>query len=93
VAVLLGVAVVALLAWQRRWPEATYLGLSVGVVLCSTLWVSSPRYALTWFPAYLALATVSGERRARLLTRALVLVALPLLALATWASATRHWVA
>lgn len=93
VAVLFGVAVVALLAWQRRWPEATYLGLSVGVVLCSTLWVSSPRYALTWFPAYLALSTVSGERRARLLTRALVLVALPLLALATWASATRHWVA
>jgi hypothetical protein len=93
VAVLSGVAVVMLLARQRRWPEATYLGLSVGVVLCSTLWVSAPRYALTWFPVCLAVATLGGERRSRVVTAALCVVALPLLALATWASATRHWVA
>ena len=42
----------------RRWPEATYVGLSVGVLVCSTLIVSAPRYALTWFPAYLLLAQV-----------------------------------
>ena len=49
-AVLLGVAVCILLARQRRWPELTYLTLTVGVVLCSTLWVSAPRYALPGSP-------------------------------------------
>ncbi len=92
-AVLLGVAVCVLLARQRRWPELTYLSLTVGVVLCSNLWVSSPRYALTWFPVYLALATLrDGTAYRRLYAVGLGLSAVLLVA-ATWAVATRHWVA
>lgn len=92
-AVLLGVGLCVLLARQRRWPELTYLTLTVGVVLCSTLWVSTPRYALTWFPAYLALATMrdtTAYRRSYAVGLALSAV---LLVGATWALATRHWVA
>jgi hypothetical protein len=92
-AVLFGVAAVGLLAWRRRWPEVVYVGLSVGVVLCSTLWVSSARYALTWFPAFVALATLGEGRRGRLAVAACVAVAAPLLLLATYAAAIRHWVA
>ena len=92
-AVLLGVAVCVLLARQRRWPELTYLSLTGGVVLCSTLWVSAPRYALTWFPAYLAVATMrDGTADRRLYAVGLGLSA-ALLVAATWAAATRHWVA
>lgn len=92
-AVLLGVGACILLVRQRRWPELTYLGLSVGVVLCSTLWVSAPRYALTWFPAYLAVATVrDGTAYRRLYAVGLGLSAVLLVA-ATWAVSTRHWVA
>ncbi|GAA4118450.1 glycosyltransferase family 39 protein [Knoellia locipacati] len=93
VAVLLGVAVCLLLARQRRWPELTYLSLTVGVVLCSTLWVSAPRYALTWFPAYLAVGTIrEGTAYRRLYAVGLGLSAV-LLVGATWAAATRHWIA
>lgn len=92
-AVLLGVAACILLARQRRWPELTYLTLTVGVVLCSTLWVSAPRYALTWFPAYLAFATIrEGTAYRRLYAVALGLSAL-LLIVFTWSAATRHWIA
>ncbi|CAN7213533.1 mannosyltransferase family protein [Knoellia sp. LjRoot47] len=93
VAVLLGVVVCVLLARQRRWPELTYLALTVGVVVCSTLWVSAPRYALTWFPAYLAVATMrDGTAYRRVYAVGLGLSA-ALLVGATWAAATRHWVA
>lgn len=92
-AVLLGVAVCVLLARQRRWPELTYLSLTVGVVLCSTLWVSAPRYALTWFPAYLALATVRDRTAYRRLYAVGLGLSAVLLVAAAWAIATRHWLA
>lgn len=53
---LAGVVLVLVLLWLRRWPETVYLAASVAVLLCSTTVQSSPRYALTWFPAYLVLA-------------------------------------
>lgn len=93
VAVLFGVAVCVLLARQRRWPELTYLALAVGVVLCSTLWVSAPRYALTWFPAFVALATLPDRPAYRRLYAVLLGLSGVLLVAATWAVATRHWVA
>ena len=83
-------------AWrprQRRWPELTYLTLTVGVVLCSTLWVSTPRYALTWFPAYLALATLRDTTAYRRLYAVGLGLSAVLLIAATWAAATRHWLA
>lgn len=92
-AVLLGVAVCVLLARQRRWPELTYLSLAVGAVLCSTLWVSTPRYALTWFPAYLAVATMRDTTAYRRLYAVVLGLSAVLLVAATWAAATRHWVA
>ncbi len=92
-AVLIGVALCILLARQRRWPELTYLTLTVGVVLCSTLWVSTPRYALTWFPAYLALATLRDTTAYRRLYAVGLGLSAVLLIAATWAAATRHWLA
>jgi hypothetical protein len=64
-AVLAGIALVAALVRLRRWAEATYLALSVAVLVCSTTLVSAPRYTLTWFPAYLLLAELAQGRRAR----------------------------
>lgn len=93
VAVALGVAVTVLLARQRRWPELTFMTLTVGVVLCSTLWVSAPRYALTWFPAYLAVATMRDTTAYRRLYAVGLGVSFVLLVGATWAVAHRQWVA
>lgn len=92
-AVLLGIVVIAVLVWQRRWAETAFLVPSVGVIVCSTLWVSAGRYALTWFPVYLALATLGEGWAARWAWRAVVVACVPLLALATYAAATRQWVA
>lgn len=91
--VALGVAVLAVLLRRLRWPEATYLGLSLAVIMCSTLWVSAPRYVLTWFPVYTTLAAVGRGRRGGLAFRAVVAASACLLAAATYAVATRHWVA
>ncbi|MFW5470801.1 mannosyltransferase family protein [Knoellia sp. CPCC 206435] len=93
VAVALGVAVTALLARQRRWPELTFMVLTIGVVVCSTLWVSAPRYALTWFPAYLALATMRDSTAYRRLYAVGLGLSFVLLVGATWAVAHRQWVA
>ena len=50
--VLAGVALVVLLAQRRRWAEFVYVGLSVGVLLFSNRFLSSPRLSLLWFPAF-----------------------------------------
>ncbi len=92
-AVALGVAVSVLLARQRRWPELTFMALTVGVVLCSTLWVSAPRYALTWFPAYLAVATMTDTTAYRRVYAVGLGLSFILLVGATWAVAHRQWVA
>jgi len=47
-----GVALVALLARRRRWAELIYVGLSVGVLLFSNRFLSSPRLSVLWFPAF-----------------------------------------
>jgi hypothetical protein len=51
-AVVAGVAFVALLARRRRWAECVYVGLSVGVLLFSNRFLSSPRLSVLWFPAF-----------------------------------------
>ena len=50
--VLAGVALVVWLARRRRWPEFVYVGLSVGVLLFSNRFLSSPRLSVLWFPAF-----------------------------------------
>jgi hypothetical protein len=92
-AVTIGLAVLAALLWLRRWPEATYVGLSLAVIVCSTLYVSAPRYALSWFPVYLLLGELATRPRWRWLPRVAVIVCLPLMVTATLLFTTRHWLA
>lgn len=86
-----GLVLLAVLLARRRWPEATYVGISVGVLVCSTLIVSAPRYALTWFPAYLLLAGLL--ERPRWLRVAVAVVCLPVLGLLALSFARHEWVA
>ncbi len=92
-AVLAGIALVAALARRRRWAETAYLGLSVGVIACSTLWVSAPRSARAWFPGYLLRAELGERPRGRAAGAATVVASAVLLVLVTYAFATRQWVA
>src|SRR4029450_4831263 len=48
-----GLGLIGILILVRRWPEAAYMTISVGVLVCSTTLTSSSRYALTWFPGFL----------------------------------------
>jgi hypothetical protein len=90
VAVLLGSLLIVLLARRKRWAEAVYLLPSIGVIACSTLWTSAPRYAITWFPAYLVLAETDLRRAVpRLLFAASLAAEVGLAAV----FAVRHWVA
>ncbi len=63
----LGIVLVAVLLRRRRWAEAAYMLPSAAVLVCSTTLISTPRYALLWFPGYLLLAgavlgpSASGE--------------------------------
>jgi len=50
--VVTGVVLVVLLAKHRRWAEFVYIGLSVGVLLFSNRFLSSPRLSVLWFPAF-----------------------------------------
>jgi len=51
--VLAGVAFVVFLARRRRWAEFVYVGLSVGVLLFSNRFLSSPRLSVLWFPVFM----------------------------------------
>jgi hypothetical protein len=91
-AVVAGVVLVGVLVALRRWPEVVYVGCSVGVVLCSTVFVSAPRYALTWFPAYLLVGNLASRPRWRWLRVAIPSVCLPLLFALALAFSLRDWV-
>ncbi len=77
-AVALGVVVVVLLLRRRRWPEATYVGLSLAALGSSTFFFSVTRATLLWFPAFLLLAAAASRRP--WLHTAYLAVSLPLLA-------------
>ncbi len=91
--VLAGLALLAVLLGRRHWPEATYVGLSVGVLVCSTLIVSTPRYALTWFPGYLLLAELLHRPGWRWVRFAVPLLCLPALGWLAVSFARHRWVA
>lgn len=63
VAVLVGAVLTGVLLRQRRWAEATYVGLSVGALATSTFYLSVARSSLLWFPLYLALAAAAARWR------------------------------
>lgn len=91
--VLAGLALVVVLLVLRRWPDATYLGLSVSVVAFSTVYVSSPRYALTWFPVFLLVTDLARNPRRRWLAPTLIIICLPLEVAAALAFSAHLWVA
>ncbi len=93
VAACLGIALVVTLLVLRQWPEATYVGLGVAVLVCSTTVQSSPRYALMWFPGYILAAQVTDHERLRWLHTAILLVCVPLLAVVSLTFASHQWVA
>lgn len=87
----LGVVLCAVLLRRRRWAEAAYMLPSVGVLVCSTTLISTPRYGVLWFPAFLLLAE-AASRRPRLVP-ALALVGVPGLALVTLSFSAHLWTA
>jgi hypothetical protein len=93
VAVLAGTLLTLALVRLRRWPEASYLLLNVAVLVCSTLIVSAPRYALMWFPGYIVLAEYAARPRLRWLRLAVPALCVPLLLLFSLLFAAHRWVA
>lgn len=61
-AVVLGVALTVVLLWQRRWAEATYVGLTTLQMSATSFYASGVRVALVWFPLYLLLARLAARR-------------------------------
>lgn len=87
-----GLVLLAALLWLRRWAEATYIALSVGVLVCSTMITSAPRYALMWFPAYLLLARLVHRPGWGWLRVAVPALCLPLMAALALTFSARLWV-
>jgi hypothetical protein len=61
-AVLLGVVLTAVLLLQRRYGEATFVGLNVSLLSVTTYYASSVRALMVWFPVYLLLARLTARR-------------------------------
>jgi hypothetical protein len=91
--VVAGLALVAILLRLGRWAQATYVGLNVAVLVCSTTLVSAPRYALTWFPAYLLLAELAQRPGWRWLRGPIPVASVVAMAALTLLFATHRWVA
>lgn len=87
----LGVALCAVLLRRRRWAEAAYMLPGVAVLVCSTTLISTPRYAVLWFPGFVLLAS-AARSRPRLLP-ALALLGVPWLALVTLSFSAHLWTA
>jgi len=77
-----------LLAW-RRWPEAAFVLLGVGIAFSSGLLMSQRRYMWALFPAFIVLA-IWGKRP--WVDRVVTAVSLMLLALFTALFANGYWV-
>jgi hypothetical protein len=62
IAVVLGAVLTVVLALKRRFGEATYVGLQVVALGCSSYYLSVARATLLWFPLWLLLARWSTTR-------------------------------
>ncbi|MEU2069495.1 mannosyltransferase family protein [Streptomyces anulatus] len=62
VAMLVGLALVAVLLYRRRWPEALYVALSLWALGTSYWYTSIPRATLLWWPLWIGLAALSLRR-------------------------------
>jgi Mannosyltransferase (PIG-V) len=61
-AAVVGVVLVAWLAWRRRWAEFVYVGLSVIALVASTVYMSIPREMLLWWPLWISLSIWMSRR-------------------------------
>ena len=92
-----GILLTLALLWRRRWAEAVLIGLNVSVLVSSNMLVSSPRYALTWFPAYLMAARWAARGRrspgGRWVLPVALVLGVPLAAVLSVTFAMHLWVA
>ncbi|WP_202461497.1 mannosyltransferase family protein [Streptomyces sp. SID8374] len=89
VAMVVGLALVALLVRHRRWPEAVYVALSLWALGTSYWYTSIPRATLLWWPLWIGLAALSLRRP--WFRTAYLCVAAPLSALVALAFLTGRW--
>jgi hypothetical protein len=61
-AVVVGVALTFVLLRQRRWGEATYVGLTLAMMSATNYYASGIRAVLVWFPLYLLMARLANGR-------------------------------
>ncbi|MBB2912706.1 hypothetical protein FHS43_003989 [Streptosporangium becharense] len=89
-----GVVLVLVLLYLRRWSEFLYVGLQVGALLCSAYYLSVPRSALLWWPLFLLIAKASTGPRPgrRYVIVVYALLAAPLMALNTLTFVDGAWV-
>jgi hypothetical protein len=88
-----GLVLLVVLVARRRWAEATFIALNVAVLVCSTMIVSSPRYALTWFPLYLMAARGSVRPAGRWIRPLALTLGPPLLAVVSITFSMHLWTA
>lgn len=88
-----GLVLTAVLALRRRWAEAVLIGLNLAVLISSTTIVSTPRYALMWFPAYLMAARLSVREGGRWVMPAALTICPALLATFSITFSMHLWVA
>jgi hypothetical protein len=62
VCVAVGVLVVVVSLVRKEWGEAVYVGLSVGALATSTVYLSIERATLLWFPLWVLLARAAAAR-------------------------------
>lgn len=87
--VLLFIVLGLVLVYWRRWPEATFVLLGVGMAFSSGLLMSQRRYMWALFPAFIVLAKWGGRPW---VDRVVTAVSLMLLALFTALFANGYWV-
>ena len=62
VCVAAGLVVVAVSLARKEWGEAVYVGLSLGALATSTVYLSIERATLLWFPLWIMLARAAAAR-------------------------------
>lgn len=85
----IGLVVLVALLVRRRWPEAAYVGCSLGALVTSYYFLSLPRDMLLWWPLFAGLA-VAGTRRPWVKTGYLML-STPLMFVLGYLYLTGHW--
>jgi hypothetical protein len=91
-AVIVGVALVVVLARRRQWPELTYVAVSALPLIFASSFYSVPRSALLWFPGFTIAAIATTRPRGRWLHVPLVVVSVLLAGTATAIFSSRLWV-